>query len=89
MSNFYLTDEDIHGCEEDSEMMVLKNKLDKANERIEELEDTIKTIRMKIELDNKINKKCLQEEISKAVVRLLNNWVKYDNELLELLKEKE
>lgn len=42
MNEYYLTDEDIHGCEEDSEVVELRNKLEKANERIEELEDLIK-----------------------------------------------
>lgn len=34
MDREYLTDEDIHGLEEDSEITVLQNKLDKANEFI-------------------------------------------------------
>lgn len=42
MNEYYLTDEDIHGFEEDSEVVELRNKLDKANEKIEELEDLIK-----------------------------------------------
>lgn len=44
MDNYYLTDEDIHGCEEETELIELRNKLNKANERIEQLEDTIKYI---------------------------------------------
>lgn len=42
MNEYYLTDEDIHGFEEDSEVVELRNKLERANERIEELEDLIK-----------------------------------------------
>lgn len=42
MNNYYLTDEDIHGCEEDETEMWLRNKLTKAQERIEELEEIIK-----------------------------------------------
>ena len=44
MNEYYLTDEDIHGCEEESELIELRNKLNKASERIEQLEDTIKYI---------------------------------------------
>ena len=43
MNNYYLTDEDIHGFEEDeTETEKIKSKLDEANQRIEELEDLIK-----------------------------------------------
>lgn len=41
MNNYYLTDEDIHGCEEDETETILRDKLKKANERIEELEEII------------------------------------------------
>lgn len=44
MDNFYLTDEDIHGCEEDETEMILRNKLDKANERIKQLEEIIEKV---------------------------------------------
>lgn len=45
MSNLYLTDEDIHGCEENDTEILLRSRLDKANERIEELEDVLDEIR--------------------------------------------
>ena len=81
-----IRDEDY--TEEEAEKMVLQNKLDKANERIEELEVVINETRLKIEHDIKINKRSLQEEIKDAdFKRLLNLWVKYDNELLEILSD--
>lgn len=88
MSSLYLTDEDIHGCEENDTEMLLRSRLDKANEKIEELEDTIKSLKETIIKDLQVNKRCLYENnLSAPVEILLNNWVKYDNELLELLKE--
>ena len=45
MNNYYLTDEDIHGCEEDTTEMLLRDRLKKAEERIKELEETIKNIK--------------------------------------------
>ena len=81
-----IRDEDY--TEEEAEKMILQNKLDKANERIEELEVVINETRLKIEHDIKINKRSLQEEIKDAdFKRLLNLWVKYDNELLEILSD--
>lgn len=41
MDNYYLTDEDIHGCEEDKTETILRDKLKKAEERIKELEEMI------------------------------------------------
>ncbi len=41
MDNFYLTDEDIHGCEENETEMILRDRLKKAEERIKELEEII------------------------------------------------
>lgn len=45
MDNYYLTDEDIHGCEEDETETILRDKLKKANERIKELEEAIDEFR--------------------------------------------
>ena len=45
MNNYFLTDEDIHALDEDDEITILQNKLNKANERIEELEETIKELK--------------------------------------------
>ena len=45
MNNYYLTDEDIHGCEEDETETILRDKLKKANERIKELEEAIDEFR--------------------------------------------
>ena len=41
MNNYYLTDEDIHGCEEDETETILRIRLKKAEERIKELEEII------------------------------------------------
>ena len=48
MDNYYLTDEDIHGCEEDTTEMLLRDRLKKAEERIKELEETIDEFRKKL-----------------------------------------
>lgn len=81
-----IRDEDY--SEEEAEEMLLKNKLDKANERIEVLEDIIKNAREVIIRDLQVNKRCLYEEdLSSPLEILLNTWVKYDNTLLDLLKE--
>ena len=41
----------------------------------------------KVKLDIEINKKCLQEETSNLVRKILELWLKYDYELLALIKE--
>ena len=41
MNNYYLTDEDIHGCEEDETEMILRDRLKEAEKRIKELEEMI------------------------------------------------
>ena len=38
-NNLYLTDEDIHGCEEDSEVVILKKRIEELEEEIQELRD--------------------------------------------------
>lgn len=41
----------------------------------------------KILLDIEINKRCLEEELNPAIKKLLELWIKYDYELLNILKE--
>ena len=41
MNDYILTDEDIHGCEENETEIILRDRLKKAEERIEELEEII------------------------------------------------
>lgn len=41
MNEYFLTDEDIHGCEENETEIILRDRLKKAEERIEELEEII------------------------------------------------
>ena len=76
MDREFLTDEDIHGLEEDLEITVLQNKLDKANERIEELEDELKEYK----IEHKIMKQILIE--NNLWERLLN-----DDRFIEHLRE--
>ena len=45
MNNYYLTDEDIHGFEEDEIETILRDKLKRAEERIKELEEAIDEFR--------------------------------------------
>lgn len=81
-----IRDEDY--SEEEAEIMLLKNKLDKANERIEILEDIIENAKEVITRDLQVNKRCLYEEnLSSPLKILLDTWIKYDNKLLDLLKE--
>ena len=88
MGNLYLTDEDIHGCEENDTEIMLRSRIDKANERIEILEDIIENAREVITRDLMVNKRCLYEEnLSSPLETMLNTWIKYDNTLLDLLKE--
>lgn len=89
MDREFLTDEDIHALDEDDEITVLRNKLSKANEKIEELEDKINTARLKLELDNKINERCLSEEIDNVIKKTIELEIKHNNELLDILKSDE
>lgn len=41
----------------------------------------------KIKLDREINLKCLQEETTSEVKAILKLWIKYDEELLSLIKK--
>ena len=41
MNDYFLTDEDMHGCEENETEIILRDRLKKAEERIEELEEII------------------------------------------------
>ena len=53
MDREFLTDEDIYGFEEDSEVVELRNEVDKLKQKLEEKEDTIKFIKEKLEHDIK------------------------------------
>ena len=83
MNEFYLTDEDIYGFEEDSEVVELRNEVDKLKQKLEEKEDTIKFIKEKLEHDIKVNERCLEEPTDTDFRRLLTLWIKFDKELLE------
>ena len=66
--------------------MVLQNKLDKANERIEELEDNIETAIDLIKKDLIINERWKKEESTTIIIRIIDTLIKYDNCLLKALK---
>ena len=88
MDKEFLTDEDIHGCEEDSEIIILKNKLDELEQKLEIEKDKIKTIREKLKNDIKVNQICLEEEIKDTdFKRLLTVWIKFDKELLGIASD--
>lgn len=88
MDREFLTDEDIHGCKEDSEVTILKNKMDKLEEKLEEAQDKIKTIKEKLEHDIKVNERCLKEELKdKDFIRMLELWIKFDKALLDIVSE--
>ena len=85
MNDLYLTDEDIHGCEEDSEVIKLRGNLEKAEKMIDDLKDIINTAITKLKLANKINERCFAEENNKIVKKFLELETKHNTELLELL----
>ena len=89
MNDLYLTDEDIHGCEEDSEVVKLRGDLEKAEEMIDDLKDIINTAITKLELANQINERCFSEETNKVIKRFLELEIKHNTELLELLSYEE
>ena len=83
MNDLFLTDEDIYGFEEDSEVVELRNEVDKLKQKLEEKEDTIKFIKEKLEHDIKVNERCLEEPTDTDFRRLLTLLIKFDKELLE------
>ena len=89
MNDLYLTDEDIHGCEEDSEVIKLHEDLEKAEEMIDDLKDIINTAITKLKLANKINERCFAEETNKVIKKFLELEIKHNTELLELLSYEE
>jgi hypothetical protein len=44
-------------------------------------------VEQKILLDIEINKRCMKEDISDTHKRLLELWIKYDEELLAIIKK--
>ena len=68
----------------------MKNKLDKANEKIEILEDIIENTREVITRDLMVNKRCRYEQnLPTPLETMLDTWIRYDNTLLNLLKEQQ
>lgn len=82
-----IRDEDY--TEDEAEKIVLQNKLDKANERIEELEDNINTAVDFIKKDLIINERWKKEESTPIIRRIIDTLIKYDNCLLQALKSDE
>ena len=83
MDDLFLTDEDIYGFEEDSEVVELRDEVDKLKQKLEEKEDTIKFIKEKLEHDIKVNERCLEESTDTDFRRLLSLCIEFDKELLE------
>ena len=86
-----IRDEDY--TEEEAEKMILQSKLDKLQEENEELKQDIKILKthiatttIRIELDKKINERCLKEETKASIRKMIELEIKYDEELLKLLK---
>lgn len=85
--DLFLSDEEIHVLEEDSEVVELRNEIDKLKEKLEDKIQIIKELEEKIEHDIKVNKRCLEEKTNVELGILLNDWLKYDNKLLEIINE--
>lgn len=83
MNDLWLTDEDIHGIDEDSEVVELRSERDELKQKLEDKDDTIKFIKEKLEHDIKVNERCLKEPTDTDFRRLLTLWIKFDKELLE------
>lgn len=86
MNDLYLTDEDIHGCEEDSEVIKLRGDLKKAEETINDLKDVIDVAIARIEKINQSSKRLFAEEKNAIVKKFLELEIKHNSELLELLQ---
>lgn len=88
MDRYFLTDEDIHGFEEDREVVELRNEVDKLKQKLEDKEDTIKFIKEKLEHDIEVSERCLEEEIKDVdFKRLLTLCIEFDKELLEAISD--
>lgn len=87
MNEFYLTDEDIHALEEDSEVVELRNKIETLEEKLADKEQIIEELKEKIEHDIEFNERCLEEKTYIEFKALLNEWLKYDNKLLKIINE--
>ena len=83
-----IRDEDY--TEEEAEKIVLQNKLDKANERIEELEDRINTAKKLIKDFIKLNLQVMEKpkEYSSAMVNLYTTELGTYKKLEKLLSDK-
>jgi len=83
-----IRDEDY--TEEEAEKMVLQNKLDKANERIEELEDRINTAKNLIKDFIKLNLQVVAKpkDYSSAMVNLYKTELGTYRKLEKLLSDK-
>ena len=46
-------------------------------------------LKNKILLDYEINKKCIEEDLPQYIKKMLELWIKYDEELLAIIKKKE
>ena len=46
-------------------------------------------LKSKILLDIEINKKCIEQDIDNVLKKMLKLWIKYDEELLALIKKLE
>lgn len=91
MQKELLTDEDIYETLDDhaAEIEMLHNKIDDLKMKLEDKTVTINELKKKIENDIKVNERCLKEEnIHPYCVSLLELWIKYDKELLEIINEK-
>ena len=87
MQNEFLTDEDIYGTldEHAAEFEMLHNKIDDLKMKLEDKTVTINELKKKITNDIDVNKRCLAEELGANTIEILNIWIKYDKELLEII----
>lgn len=92
MNELILSDEEIHGKEptwEEKEIEKLKKKIELLEEKLEDTLCKITVAKTKLELDVKVNDRCLKEYTGKDIKRLLELSIQFDKELLEILSDEE
>ena len=85
MNELYLTDEDVHALDEPTWE---ERKISNLKKKLSHAEDKLDAIKIKIDLDINVNKRCLQEKnISYDAKFLFEQSLKFDNEILEILSD--
>lgn len=85
VNDLYLTDEDRYACEEDSEVELLRNELEKIKEKNGDYEYSIEQVKKILNKTIEINQRCLLEKLDKAIYELIKMETDRCLEILEWL----